>query len=445
MATDTPHALLSPSKAARFVPCPGSIALSQGIEDSSSVYADEGTAAHELGASALMSKDQVDCDAYLGQVIKVREEDGTVRREFTVDEDMADYVQVYVDAIRRKADGCQLLVEQRVDYSGIVGVEDQNGTADAIILDYLNDTICVDDLKYGRSPKGIVYAAVEVDDLNDGEFVVERDDGFYALNLQAMLYGLGAYNEYEMLADWKTLKIAIHQPRLDHYDEFDVTIDELTQFVDVIKVAVDQVMEGFEVDEKGNRPRSAETLQDLGLLNPSESACRWCPAKFKCPELRDEVQADVFDDFEDLTVKDMEHVETSELPSYEVLELVEMWLDSCRSRIQTELLNGTKIPGWKVVLGRKGAMKFIPDLLDEVKKKLRGMRLKKTDIYNETLKSPTQLLKLPEIKGNKRRVATLLDYVVQADAGYHIAPENDKREAVEVAPVADDFENLDEE
>ncbi len=47
------HALLSPSSAERWMQCPGSVALSYGAPDSSSEYADEGTAAHELAAMCL--------------------------------------------------------------------------------------------------------------------------------------------------------------------------------------------------------------------------------------------------------------------------------------------------------------------------------------------------------------------------------------------------------
>lgn len=441
MATDTPHAMLSPSKISRIAICPGSVALSHGAPDSSSVYADEGTAAHELAASALLSKDQVDCDAYIGQVIKVRNEDGTVRREFTVDDDMASYVQQYVDEVRRQADGAELLVEQRVDYSDAIGIEDQSGTADAVILDFMADTLGVHDLKYGKGVQ--VYAAIEVDDMDAAPFVVERDYGFFAPNLQLLCYALGAYLDHEILADWETIKLGIHMPRKDFIDEFEITPAELKEFANILRAICNDAMAGFVDVDTGKY--DVALLQENGLLTANEDACRWCPARDFCPELRDTVQSEVFDDFEDLTVKDLEHVEAHFLPSFTVLELCEIWVKAARSRIETELLAGNEVPTWKLVQGRKGPKKWINDTIEDLKKKLRGMRLKKTDIYEEKLKSPTQLLKVDGVKGNKRREKVLEEFFTQSEGGYSIASESDKREAVVISPVADDFEDLDKE
>src|SRR5690606_6572886 len=120
------------SSAHRWLRCLGSVLGAQ--EETSSEFADEGTAAHELASQCLVcGTHAVD---HLGQVIDVKNDDGTVRRSFTVDEDMASYVQVYVDSIRdRLHEGAQLLVEQRVD----TGIRDDegnpiDGTGDAIIL-----------------------------------------------------------------------------------------------------------------------------------------------------------------------------------------------------------------------------------------------------------------------------------------------------------------------
>ena len=54
------HAKLSPSSAYRWIACPGSIRLSAGIPDTSSVFAEEGTAAHEL--CELCLRDRTDAD-----------------------------------------------------------------------------------------------------------------------------------------------------------------------------------------------------------------------------------------------------------------------------------------------------------------------------------------------------------------------------------------------
>lgn len=416
-ATDTAHAKLSPSKATRWSTCTGSIALEDRYpqEDSSSVYADEGTAAHELGASALLSKDQVDCDSYVGIDIKVRNEDGTVRRTFTVDDEMAEYVQVYVDEIRRRAEGNQLLVEQRVDYSQYIQVDDQTGTADAIVLNYEDNVLEVHDLKYGRG--------VRVD--------AER-------NKQMMLYALGAYYEYEMLADWEAVRVFVHQPRLDHLDEYEIEIVDLMEFAETMKLAAQAIELGY-LDGK---PLLPDELMDMGLLAPSPEACRWCPVKEYCPAMREEVHAEVFDDFEDLDAKDPETMEIDELPQPEILELIEIYLKAVRARIQNEALAGHKVKGWKLVAGRRGARKWIKDQVEEAAKKLKNMRFKHDEIYKKELISPTQAMKL--VKGDKRREKILAEFITQAEGGHSVAPESDKRPAIDITPVEEDFDNLEE-
>jgi hypothetical protein len=50
------HAVLSPSSAERWMTCPGSVVLTEGLEDKGSDAAEEGTAAHELAERILSGK-----------------------------------------------------------------------------------------------------------------------------------------------------------------------------------------------------------------------------------------------------------------------------------------------------------------------------------------------------------------------------------------------------
>lgn len=65
------HAELSPSSAARWMTCPGSVAACRGIPDKGSSYADEGTAAHHIAAECLESG--ADASAYIGKTIRVHD------------------------------------------------------------------------------------------------------------------------------------------------------------------------------------------------------------------------------------------------------------------------------------------------------------------------------------------------------------------------------------
>lgn len=173
----TAHALLSASKAHRWMACPGSIRLEDGIPDTNSSYADDGTRMHTAAAEML-----------LGQPVSV-----------LLDAEELDVVQTYVDWVQLEARGHQLMVEQRVDYSDVIGVPDSFGTADAIIL--AGDVIKVIDLKTGRGVK------------------VDAEE-----NEQLMLYALGALEVFGMVGNFKRAKLTIVQPRIGHLSEWEVAI-----------------------------------------------------------------------------------------------------------------------------------------------------------------------------------------------------------------------------
>src|SRR4030042_7140487 len=73
------HALLAPSSAARWVQCPGSVAMSQAFPDSGDSEASaDGVMAHELAAAWLRADGHPQCD----------------------DEEMCDAVDIYVQTVQ---------------------------------------------------------------------------------------------------------------------------------------------------------------------------------------------------------------------------------------------------------------------------------------------------------------------------------------------------------
>jgi hypothetical protein len=387
--------------------CPGSVSLESTMPDTSSKFADEGTAAHELAAWALeFGSDAV---AYLHLLIDV---DGN---EFEVDDDMAANVQIYLDSVREYAAGHELMVEQRVEFSDVVGVPESFGTSDAVILTADGQEIQVHDLKYGKG--------VRVD--------AERNE-------QLMLYALGALNEFGMVGDFKRVRMVIHQPRLAHVSEWDCTVEELQQFGQQARNCATRAMFVME----------AVTDNDLA---PGEKQCRFCKAKATCPALRAEVSATVSpsidkatpDEFDNMMVAAPGKANDAEwlAACLSKADLIESWCKAVRAEAERRLLAGEDVPGFKLVEGRRGARKWTNDT--EVEAALKAMRVKQEHMYDFSLISPTTAERLAktEILG-PRQWASLKDLITQSEGKPSVAPASDKRQAISLTPTADEFEAL---
>lgn len=410
--TNLAHAKLSPSGAHRWIRCPGSVALESGMPDTSSSYADEGTAAHELASMALTNN--LDAAAYMGRIISVLGRNGAKSRDFTVDDEMATEVQKYLDAVRQCAKGGELLVEQRLEFSEYVGVADQFGTSDSVIL--LGDELQVHDLKYG---KGVRVDAEE--------------------NEQLQLYALGALATFSILGDFKRVRMFIHQPRLDHMSEWDCTVEELLAFAERAKAAAYDAMNDLSNTSKGCRPEQL-------TLNPGDKQCKWCKAKASCPALSGEVSRIVYGDSSVLGNKH-ETAKPQSVPAsasllgtyMDRLELVEEWCKAIRAKVYTELDSGAEVPGWKMVQGRKGNRAWSDK--DAAAAHMKGMRLKHEDIYEYTLISPTTAAEKLE-KEYPRAWPKLAALITQADGKPTVAAAGDKRAPIVKGNALDDIEDL---
>lgn len=392
--------------------CAGSLALEANCPDKSSKFADEGTAAHELAAWALEAGN--DAAAYIGRIIDV---DGN---EFEVDEDMAAYVQIYLDTVRQYADGNELMIEQRVEFSDVVGVPESFGTSDAVILTADGEEIQVHDLKYGRGVK------------------VDADE-----NEQLMLYALGALNEFGMVGDFKRVRMVIHQPRLAHVSEWDCTVEDLQAFGQRANGAAAKCIEI--VDTQIHGPED---------FAPGEKQCRFCKAKATCPALTNHVLSTVADDFVDVNepiapqlAAAEERIENSDnahvAAHLAAVDLIESWCKAVRAKAESELLAGRNVPGFKIVEGRRGARKWTNEA--EVEATMKSMRIKHEQMYDYSLISPTTAEKLAksEVIG-KRQWPRLQELITQAEGKPSVAPASDKRPALAMTAVEADFDAVDD-
>lgn len=412
--TTPAHAKYSPSSAHRWMVCPGSMALetlAPRAEEKPSEYAAEGTAAHEL-ATWVLTKD-APAAAYIGHQIQA---DGFT---FTVDREMADNVQAYADRVRDYAEDGELLVEQCMEFSEYVDHPEQFGTSDAVVLTSDGLEIQVHDLKYGRGVK------------------VDAQD-----NQQAMLYALGALAEFGMVGDFLRVRVVIHQPRLNHVSEADYTIQELMEFAKKAKQGVERCEDAIHYLEGIGNLRA-------DYFNPGEDQCRFCPAKATCPALRKEVLAAVADDFIDETQPLAPQLEPALERTMDnrllgnllgAVDLIEGFCKAIRAAAEVELLAGREVPGWKLVEGRRGSRRWGSE--QEAEDMLKSMRLKVEDMYDLKLISPTTAEKLHKAGAiGPRQWPRLQELITQAEGKPSVAPADDKRPALVMTAVEDDFDD----
>lgn len=420
------HALFSPSSAYTWIACKASTAAQLGQPDESTEFADDGSASHELAKWCLDAG--TDAAAYLGRVIKVGE------REFEVDEERTEYVQMYVDGVRERIEAYKLtgatvemFVEQRLSIEHITGEKGAKGTSDCVLIAVWPDgraEICVIDLKYGR---GVEVTAVE--------------------NYQGMIYAHAAFNAHCDFVSFTNVRIVIHQPRVSEKpSEWELTPQALEDWINAVaRPAAEQGMLYVESVD-------FVALHDYDFT-PGEKQCRFCKAKAVCPALAKHVEETIGADFEavaeiarlgveaDFVSREADLLDNDRLGTiYESLDLIDSWAKAVRGRIEYELLNGNVVPGVKLVQGRRGARTW--SSTEDAEALLKSMRLKQEQMYNFKLISPTQADKLLA-KESPRRWKKVEALITQRDGSPSVAPEFDKRPALVITPPADDFEVVD--
>jgi hypothetical protein len=369
------HARLSPSSSKRWFACPGSIVIESAFPNESNEYSDEGTACHEVAAWCL--RNGTAAHQRIGEYIDVSNFAEEPRHvHFT--ETLADMVQPEVDEIRKLADGAQLLlVEQRVDFSKIVGVENQFGTLDVGIVS-ADGELQVRDFKFGHTP-------VSVEE-----------------NTQLLIYALAAYEELSLSYEITGIRLAIHQPKVAGTTEWTCSVEYLTGKFRERLVSKTLLVKHAENRTAllSNTPVDDQEWQRLYLNpNPNKDECAFCRAMATCPAYTAKVQAEIGASFEDLTAAPTPEavIQRPGAPALStMMAAVPMLEDLCkaiRAEVERQLLAGDPVAGFGLELGRKGPRKFTaPGEVEELLR--RKFRIKMEHVYDMSLKSPTQLEKL---------------------------------------------------
>jgi hypothetical protein len=320
--------------------------------DRASIHSATGTLGHAIAERCL--NENANPTEFVGQAMTV---DGFT---LTVDHELAEAIDRYVGIVRSIAG--KRWVEVKLPIGHITGEVGAKGTADALIV--ADRTLIVLDLKLGANPRHRIQAHG---------------------NEQLMLYALAAHDALALSYMIDNVRIIIVQPRIHHYSEARVGLDELEAF--------------------RSRAKPAQTV------TPGTKQCRWCARKATCQDLANAIFAEVASEFDvqdcvsSESVDEPLRVETCE-PAEDCLDtlakhlgmvdLIEGWCAAVRTQALEQLKAGVPINGYKLVAGRRGHRQWTDPkaaqaCLDEC-----GV---KTQLYEQrSLASPAAIEKLLKAK-----------------------------------------------
>lgn len=310
------HALLSASGASRWINCPPSARLTEGMADKWSAYADEGTAAHEY-AEIKLTRRLTKCNSADRERLDKQAEALKTNRYYNAE--MEACIQQYADLVeerflearsRSDSEDATVLLEAKLDLTE--WVPDGFGTSDVTIIS--DGVLEVIDLKYG---KGVPVSAIN--------------------NSQLRLYALGALSEFGWMYDIHTVRMTIIQPRLDSVSTDEISVEELNEWAEsVVKPAASLAYAGEGEYKAGDH-------------------CRWCLAKGNCRARADENLKAIAYEFQEPALLSNEEIG----PILHIAGQLQSWVKDVQEYALEQALRGEKIPQWKLVEGK--SKRFITD------------------------------------------------------------------------------------
>lgn len=372
------HAPLSPSKAHRWMACPGSIREEAAYPDEpSGPAAVDGTHSHTLLERCVKAGLN---DPLLSVGITLKDHEG----EFVVDRDRAVRVKVAIDYIKSRVealggpDQCTVIAEKRVNQHRLLGRSDMAGTADVQI----------------HAP-----GVLEVIDYKDGMGIVNVEG-----NPQLELYALGCLAEVNKPEGidypYKHVRMTVIQPKLvvKGLQAISYTEKPLSYILTLAQSYID----GAAATDDPNAPlvagdhckyckhkacdtRASNVMKEVGLMfNPVPVD----PAPLTVTD--DQGSLDLAFQAANQSPATLTPERLREI--IEAAPLLRQMLEAAEEEAQRRLEAGQDVPGVKLVNGRGSQAWNIPE--DQVAEKLVRMGIPKSAVYVTKVVSPAQVKKL---------------------------------------------------
>lgn len=401
---DGQASIFRPSYSATSLFCAGSLIPSMTAEDTAGIEAAVGTVFHNLIAEWQLNGRP---DYLLGQKVTVA--------DFQIEID--DEMFVHADeCLRRFGDfPGDRFVETRVNISSLTPIPNQSGTADLAICQ-IGDLDIID-WKYGTG--------VQV---------------FAEKNTQLQCYAWGFFEEFDLIYDFQKIRLWIAQPRLDHFDVWEITRDQLFEFADFA------------------RRRWNAAWQPNADRTPSPKACQWCKVRLRCAALeavRQSIADATFEPLDEITVSHEDQKAVAVLPPqaprleppvnlstkqlariYSFRKIMESHFKDIGEELIARGFQGDDLDGmWKVAEGRS-KRKWRDE--EDAANGLRRLGLDDDEIYQRKLVSPNhgeKLLRTVGVRGKlaKAYIGTLAE---RPPGRPTLVPIGDNR--TEVASIVDD-------
>lgn len=374
------HATLAPSSAHRWMACPGSIRMASGIKDTGSVYAREGTAAHELAEMCL--RGAFPAVRFAGETITVE------GQKFIVTPAMVEAVQVYLDVVETlREESDEFEIEQRLDLTALV--PGCYGMGDVIAYKRSTQKITIVDLKFGSG------VPVEVEE-----------------NEQELTYAAGVCLRYHNQGV-KEVELVIVQPRAPHKDgpvrRWSTDVIGLYEHVAALQAG-------------------AVAADDPKAKLVAGDHCKFCKAAGFCGTLETKVKE----------IMGLEQPESKPMQDWQTeqteLNLVGQWLKGREGFLHSQGVAGNPPPGAKLV-AKRAFRKWVD--AEAAGKALLAAGADLDDLYEPpSLKSPAVIEKLLD-----KKTKPILKTLAKAESsGTVLAPLSDPRPAVD-ATAANGFED----